>query len=315
MSSNQFVAGMWGTTNLSLMLINATSDYDCIVDVREGPGASRIPDKNFVRVLEDIAKDWLDFTGDNPVILAGMVGSTIGWKNVGYTNIAEAHEGFIDSETFVASLNGKERSVHIIKGLCCREDAFGADVMRGEEIEIFGALMLFPELTVGSHLICIPGTHAKWVLLVNGRIANFFTSVAGEIFAGIKANGVLIPTDMRLPAEPSANFLEGIDKVRKDNQSLMHQLFDVRARQVLDGETPQDAAERLSGLIIGSDVFNALKRVKFQRNSDMTVMVIGSDALSSRYVAALAQNGAKAVRLPAIKASSVGLQSVFMSLS
>ena len=48
------------------------------------------------------------------------------------------------------------------------EDKDGSvDVMRGEEVQVFGVLELYPDATK----ICLPGTHSKWVTVedaVNG---------------------------------------------------------------------------------------------------------------------------------------------------
>ena len=56
--------------------------------------------------------------------------------------------------------------------------------MRGEETQILGALHLEPTLASRpSSLLCLPGTHTKWVLLDEGTVQEFLTATTGELFA------------------------------------------------------------------------------------------------------------------------------------
>ena len=54
--------------------------------------------------------------------------------------------------------------------------------MRGEETQILGALTLDPTLRRGRRLLCLPGTHTKWVLLEDGIMCEFLTALTGELF-------------------------------------------------------------------------------------------------------------------------------------
>ena len=59
------------------------------------------------------------------------------------------------------------------------------DVMRGEEIQIAGALLQNPQWTARSCIV-LPGTHSKWVQIENGGIVSFSTYLTGELFAVLK---------------------------------------------------------------------------------------------------------------------------------
>ncbi|KLN47284.1 hypothetical protein AAY77_00635 [Providencia rettgeri] len=55
------------------------------------------------------------------------------------------------------------------------------DVMRGEEVEIFGILAQKPDL--GASLVILPGSHSKFVRIDdNKNVIALATTMAGEIF-------------------------------------------------------------------------------------------------------------------------------------
>ena len=51
--------------------------------------------------------------------------------------------------------------------------------MRGEETQIAGFLSEFPGF---DGVVCLPGTHTKWVHLSAGEIVSFRTFMTGELF-------------------------------------------------------------------------------------------------------------------------------------
>ncbi len=311
MAQNTFIAANWGTTNLQLFLLKTDGSATQVVDVRKGPGASAIKQEEFETVLFETAGDWLDQVGDYPILLAGMVGSTIGWKNAGYVNISQEYDDFLEIE----ALSAQGRDCLIVKGLECVDSSGRKDIMRGEEVELAGIMAINPDLETGKQLVCIPGTHAKWIELVDGKVTGFRTSVAGELFAGLKSNGVLIPSDIGLAEQFTDAFLAGVTQAKSDTNNLVHQLFDIRTSQVLSGVTPDAAAERLSGLIIGGDVKCAVDVYLSGEASPNPITVIGSDSLTARYSAAIEQNGYSAQSIKASEASAAGFGRLFKALS
>src|SRR3546814_19503374 len=64
-----------------------------------------------------------------------------------------------------------------------------ADVMRGEEVQLLGAIgdgMASPD-----RLICHHGTHNKWVVVGNGRILSFRTAMTGALFGLLQKHSIL----------------------------------------------------------------------------------------------------------------------------
>lgn len=61
--------------------------------------------------------------------------------------------------------------------------------MRGEEVQVLGAIVA--GLAPADALFAQPGTHNKWVHTQGGRIADFATTMTGELFALVKGHGIL----------------------------------------------------------------------------------------------------------------------------
>src|SRR5262249_35916190 len=130
------------------------------------------------------------------------------------------------------------------------------DVMRGEETQILGVLDLHPELTKGRHLLCLPGTHTKWVAVVDGAVSQFQTALAGELFELLRRQSVLARDSGEVDGLSPA-FALGLDFARQ-KADLLHLLFSARSRVVTGELSKEDAASYLSGLVLGKDVATAL---------------------------------------------------------
>ena len=77
--------------------------------------------------------------------------------------------------------------VKLVPGLSADDEAGVAEVMRGEETQVFGVL----EAMGGSGLACLPGTHSKWVRVEGGRIIGFTTHMTGEAFGALRGHTIL----------------------------------------------------------------------------------------------------------------------------
>src|SRR5689334_2477784 len=158
MSKAAFIAGDWGTSRLRLYLCDATGQ---VLARGEGEGAS-VPDcaGRFAAAVAG----WDRAHGVLTAVLAGMVGSTIGWREVPYLKCPAQASGLAAA---ACRFEADGRAIAILPGLSARGKTGAADVMRGEETQILGALHLQPQLTKGRHLICLPGTHTKWVTMTD----------------------------------------------------------------------------------------------------------------------------------------------------
>ncbi len=280
MSEPAFIAGDWGTSRLRLYLCDVSGH---VLARAEGEGAA-VPD--CAGRFKAAVAPWDKSHGKLPALLGGMVGSTVGWKEVPYLSCPARPEALA-----AAALRFEQdgRAIAIIPGLKCVNRTGAPDVMRGEEVQILGALNLYPALANGRHIFCMPGTHAKWVAVEDGAVTEFQTAPSGELFELLRKHSVLARDGGEVRADSHA-FAQGLDFFRRNAQAdLLHLLFSTRAR-VVTGEMPKaDGASYLSGLVLGADVGTAVSLLGLIPED--TVHLICTPALAALYGKALAQYG------------------------
>jgi len=248
MSKAAFIAGDWGTSRLRLFLCDERGH---VLARGEGEGAS-VPDCGG-RFAAAVAA-WDKAHGVLPAVLGGMVGSTIGWKEVPYLKCPAKPDAIAGA---ALRFESGGRAIAILPGLSCTGKTGAPDVMRGEETQILGALRLRPELSKGRHIFCMPGTHVKWVVVEDGAVVQFQTALSGELFELVRRHSVLARDSGEVDANSPA-FAQGLDFARANEAAdLLHLLFSTRSR-VVTGQMPKaDAASYLSGLVLGKDIGSA----------------------------------------------------------
>lgn len=263
------IAVDWGTTNRRIYRLAA--DGALLDRHRDGHGIARMTRGDYPAAIVAIRAE----DAGAPVILAGMAGSSRGWHEVAYVaapaTIADLAAG---------AWRGTGENVTILPGVAAAPDA-APDVMRGEEVQILGALKLHPELARGRHVICLPGTHTKWAVVEEGSVTTFQTALSGELFQLLATHSVLA-RDGGTPDAASPAFALGADFAR-GGADLLHMLFSTRARVVTGTMAKADAASYLSGLIVGADVAGAARLL----NVGATVHLVCTPELAGLYAAVL----------------------------
>jgi len=265
----------WGTTNLRAWTLDAAGAV--VAEKDFSLGVSKLAPGEAASRFESEVRPGLDATG-LPAILCGMIGSNLGWTTVPY---ADCPAGLAD---LAASLTVVADGVRIVPGLRCDGLAGAPDVMRGEETQVLGWLAQHPERRAGRHLVCHPGTHAKWVLVEDGRIARFVTAMTGELFAVLGRHSLL---KSEAPADDAAAFDEGLAAAGRGD-ALAARLFTARAR-VVGGKAESDSTPSyLSGLLIGAEVASVPGLLG---EAPKHVALLGDAGLCARYRRALERIG------------------------
>jgi 2-dehydro-3-deoxygalactonokinase len=283
----------WGTTRLRVFLLDHRG---AVAAQREAPwGIQQLPGtsaaEGFNQAFEGMVGDWLARWPGLPVMASGMVGSAQGWREAPYLACPIEIASFHRHLTTVTSLSGTP--IHIAPGLVLPSQisstgAVLADVMRGEEIQVLGALSVKPEWAAQSCIV-LPGTHSKWVWIEAGKVTHFMTSMAGELFAVLRQHSILgrlMPTAMPADSAHWAAFEEGLGLAYAAAPGmLISLLFSARSR-VLTGElSPDESSDYLSGLLIGCELAAALKQ---PHDRPLTPLgLVGAPELSRRYEHAL----------------------------
>jgi 2-dehydro-3-deoxygalactonokinase len=291
MADAALLACDWGTTNLRAWTLDSQG---AVVAQRDFPlGVSKLAAGEAARRFETEVRPGLHAQG-LPAILCGMVGSNLGWTAVPYADCPAGLSDLAGAQTTVAD------GVRIVPGLRCDGIAGAPDVMRGEETQILGWLAQHPDRQVGRHLICHPGTHAKWVRIVDGRIDRFVTAMTGELFAVLGRHSVL-KSDAEADDEDA--FDQGLTAAGQGD-ALAARLFSARARVVGGGADPATTPSYLSGLLIGAEVAGVPRLLG---EAPETVVLLGDAALCARYRRALVSAGVEAEIFDGEAAAIAGL--------
>ena len=270
-----FIAVDWGTTNRRAWLIDSSGKQTGEFD--DGKGILSVPKDGFPDAIAEIRER----LGDKPLLMAGMVGSNRGWREAPYV---ECPAGI---DELAANLVWPGEREAIVPGLSYLGDG-RADVMRGEEVQLLGAVAY--GLVDSDALVCHPGTHNKWTVLHRGQVQSFRTVMTGEIFSLLKDHSIL--SDLLQGQVIDDDVFKNAARDAIFNEMLPAELFSVRARVLLGQMKKEDAASYASGLLIGTDV-----RIGLSVPTAAEVLVMGRPDLTRLYAAALgeAKRGAKAL--------------------
>lgn len=257
----RLIVADWGTTRFRAYLLDGGV---LLARAASDQGVSKLKPGQHARVFAAHCGEWLAAEPETPVLLVGMVGSREGWATAPYAPCpAGATE--IAGALLPVELGGG-RLAHIVPGLSCIPLPGAVDVLRGEETLALGA-------GVTDGLLCLPGTHSKWVLMVGGRVERFASSMTGEMYALLREHSMI----GRPATEPAddAGFGEGLAVAERGGTtgaraSLLHLLFGARAATVAGKMPPARLGPYLSGLLTGDEVNGAL--AQFGRPEKVTIV-------------------------------------------
>jgi 2-dehydro-3-deoxygalactonokinase len=292
-----WIAVDWGTTRLRVWAMQGPQ-----------PTQSRNSDKGmggltrdaFEPALLDLIHDWLPAQGRMPVIACGMVGARTGWIEAAYR--ATPCPPLDPHQAIRPVVQDARLDVRILPGL---SQAAPADVMRGEETQIAGYLAENPDF---DGVLCLPGTHSKWVRIQGGGVQGFSTYMTGELFSLISRQSVLRLTLNAADPDPEAARKAALDAIA-DPHAPLRELFALRAGALLHDLTPQQAAGRLSGLMIGAEL--GATRHLWQ---DQKTIIIGAPELAALYQTPLQAAGADATQMDGGQLVLAGLTSARLAL-
>ena len=300
--TNVRIIGDWGTSRLRLFRI---SDGH-IVARRDGPGIGTVGPGAEQALAETIEPLMTDGAPDE-IALCGMIGARDIWVEAPYADCPAIED---DWRAAAVRFDWRGVPLSIMAGLACVGTDRIADVMRGEETQLFGAFRLHSQLAQGRRLIVLPGTHNKWVLVEDGRILSFRTMPTGEMFALLRDQSVLGAKDIHGDAvQQQAGFSEGL--ARAADGRLLASLFAARSMRLRAGRSSDWASGYLSGLLIGCEVREAMALLP----ADHDVTLIGDGRLSDLYGQALGAMGIATRRLDGEACALAGLGFVEMKQS
>ncbi len=259
-----FVSCDWGTSNFRLRLVGGPAE----AEVRTDDGAAKLAALGGDRAaaFREVLRRGLAELGapeDLPVVISGMAGSTIGWRELPYARLPFPLDG---REAVWERLDQRAILVSGLRG--------ETDMARGEETQAIGlAASLGAELPSRVTLV-LPGTHSKHFTVEAGTITGLRTFMTGELFDLLTRHSVLRHSVDPAAAIDAEALIEGAREL--NHASLTGALFRVRTRQVLDQQPAAANASFLSGLLIGTELAEL-------RSRESPVIVAAGGAVRDAY--------------------------------
>ncbi len=290
-----WIAVDWGTSSLRAWAMDSAGH--ALADLSSDCGMGGLSPAEFEPALLALVEPWLADGRCWPVVACGMVGARQGWIEAPYREVPCAPTAA--GKLTIASTRDPRLSVQIAAGICQTDPP---DVMRGEETQIAG----FLAESNYKGVICLPGTHTKWVTIQDGLITSFRTMMTGEIFALLAEQSVLQHSVGE--GWDQTAFAAAVEQAQSSPQDLAGALFSIRAGSLLHNVAPAKARATLSGQLIGAELAAV-------RPAPGPVAVLGADALADVYRSALELTGHEVQMVDAETATLRGLVQLRQSMN
>lgn len=298
MTGADWIAVDWGTTHLRVWVMDAAGQV--VAQTASTDGMGTLDASGFEPALLALISPYLETGTVTPVICCGMVGARQGWAEAAYAAVPCRPPGARDALRVAA--RDPRLDVRILPGLSQDKPA---DVMRGEETQAAGFLANNPDF---DGVLCLPGTHSKWVHVSAGEVVSFQTYMTGELFALLSERSVL-RHGLLADGWDDGIFRGALEEAISRPQSLAAALFSLRANGLLHGMKSAQARARLSGLLIGLELAGARP---YWLGRD--VALIGDGSLAAHYATALSAQGVPVRQTNVQEMTLSGLRAAYLTL-
>ena len=290
-----WVAVDWGTSNMRYWVMYSN---EVIHSGRKPFGMVNLDRACYENILVEELDTFLNPSSCIPILICGMAGARQGWKEAPYKSVPckppELHEA--------VSVKCKD-SRFIVKILPGLKQNRPADIMRGEETQIKGILQKHNRF---DGVVCLPGTHTKWVRISAGEVVSFQTFMTGELFSLLSEKSVLKHSIAKEGLDEKI-FKSSIEEIISDNKIFAAKVFGLRAESIIKSLSVSDARSRLSGYLIGLELSGS--RAYWLGE---TVFILGEESISLAYEIGLRSQGVEVIRdLLDMEASLEGLKAIF----
>lgn len=266
----------WGTSSFRLWLVDENGSV--LAQSRSDEGMMYASENGFLETLERHLA-LLGASFDLPVVISGMAGARQGWKEAPYIALPSALSGMAAQSVKVEH---GARDIRILPGMAQKKPE-NPNVMRGEETQLAGIANSMP-----TGLVCMPGTHCKWVELTDSAVTGLTSFMTGEIFSVLSKNSILKHA-MEAHAEFDAQtpvFLRAMCQALEAPGQVFSMFFSIRAGQLLGFEQVDEGAAHLSGLLIGAEIA-AAKQIYGTGKAGL----VASDRLNALYLPVMQEAG------------------------
>jgi 2-dehydro-3-deoxygalactonokinase len=270
-----FIGVDWGTSAFRAYLYEVNAD-GVVERMHSRRGIGTLQRSEVAPYLQSQLSTWQVGDPNLPIIGSGMIGSDLGLEWVDYLP-CPLHTSQLSA--FTRRAHGSIPNLWLVPGLSFEFKSREFDSMRGEETQLLGL-----EPNANTQLVCMPGTHSKWILLQEGHILAFRSALTGELFSCL-ANSTLLRGDQQWSDDA---FTLGVIK-GGNSANLLSNLFSVRSTRLFKTIGPEYARAYLSGLLIGSEMLEM--RALFADQDWSEITLVSEAELATLYCKAIATLG------------------------
>lgn len=270
-----WIAVDWGTSNLRSWAMShdgRVKDTAC-----SDAGMGKLKRDEFEPTLMSLIEPWLRFE-TTQVVVCGMAGARQGWFEAPYVSAPCAPS----SQLVPVPSTDKRLNVGIIPGI---KQTKSPDVMRGEETQVAGFLSENPDF---DGIVCLPGTHSKWVHISAREVVSFQTFLTGEMF-DLLTNHSVLKHSTQSDDWDDESFSTAVNDALSKPERIAADLFRLRADDLLNATPKNTSRARLSGLLIGAELA-AARPFWLGQN----VALLGAGGIANLYTKALSHVGVTA---------------------
>ncbi|MDU4959399.1 MAG: 2-dehydro-3-deoxygalactonokinase [Sporomusaceae bacterium] len=165
-----------------------------------------------------------------------------------------------------------------------------ADIMRGEETEVYG-LLAQTGLT-GPAVVILPGSHTKFVHLDgDGRIMASITSIAGELLAALTRHTLLASSLSKAFAETVEPDYLLAGAAHSSRHGLSRACFQVRLLDLFAGLTVNQRANVLLGAVLADDIAALANSRAIPQALNLPLVIAGGGTIATGLAILLKQAG------------------------
>ncbi|MEX0648682.1 MAG: 2-dehydro-3-deoxygalactonokinase [Balneolaceae bacterium] len=282
-TDNLFLSCDWGTTSLRLQLVDFKSG-EVLAGISDDDGIKKTYSQwksysgtqNRVAFYLSVLDQKISFLSKKvqqnlnhvSVVVSGMASASIGLKELPYQTLPVSLD---DPDLYVESFKPTDQltpNLYLVSGI-----RTSGDVIRGEETQLLG---LSEKTNLQNGVYIMPGTHSKHVFIKDRTITDFKTYLTGELFEVLATQSTLSDS-VSEPENPEVSeaFKAGCEASRREN--LLHSLFTIRSRDLLQKTPGDENYDYLSGLLIGSELS------AFANQPPEQVVIAGENPLLNYY--------------------------------
>lgn len=269
----------WGSSSLRAYRLDSAG---VVLEQKRSDSGVLACDGNFAATLAPLIASW----NDADIVLCGMIGSRGGWFEQPYLDCPAGIDELTAAMAPVQVPEFPQRRLWFVPGVADRHSTEVPDVMRGEETQ---ACALLDLLHQGTHVLCLPGTHSKWITVRDGKIFAVATAMTGETYAVMRRHSILGKLMGKDDSRFDAYAFDAGLRRSGDAGGLLHHLFGVRTLGLFDRFSEAALPSYLSGLLIGHEVRASGLFSRTPRPAQ--VHLIGNDRLIDAYARVLVALG------------------------